>query len=136
MRRIVALVLISLLFGRFWAPPAAATVLQPTPAAQAPSSDKYADKIRAFEEFVRQQMEFDRTPGLTIGFMKDDYVWVKGFGYADLENRAPAKAESAYRLASVMPHARPHLINEAGHFVWLDQPAAFEAALRSFLVPA
>jgi CubicO group peptidase (beta-lactamase class C family) len=46
-------------------------------------------------------MEKNKTPGMTIGFIKDDYVWVKGFGYADLENKTPAKAESAYRFASV-----------------------------------
>ncbi|UCH93408.1 MAG: serine hydrolase, partial [Candidatus Aminicenantes bacterium] len=32
---------------------------------------------------------------------KDDFIWVKGFGYADLENKTLAKAESAYRLASI-----------------------------------
>jgi CubicO group peptidase (beta-lactamase class C family)/tetratricopeptide (TPR) repeat protein len=64
-------------------------------------ADKYADKLRIFEEFVRKQMEKDKIPGLTIGFYKDDYTWVKGFGYADLENKVPAKPESAYRLASV-----------------------------------
>lgn len=46
-------------------------------------------------------MKFDKTPGLTIGFIKDGFVWTKGYGYADLENKVPAKAESAYRLASV-----------------------------------
>jgi len=64
-------------------------------------ADKYADKLRVFEEFVRNQMEENKIPGLTIGFYKDDYTWVNGFGYADLENKAPAKAESAYRLASI-----------------------------------
>lgn len=70
-----------------------------TSAAQ--NADKYADKLRDYEEFVRKQMEKDKIPGLTIGFYIDDYVWVKGFGYADLENKVPAKAESAYRIASV-----------------------------------
>jgi CubicO group peptidase (beta-lactamase class C family) len=74
-------------------------------AAQAPptsqTTDKYAEKLRAFEEFVREQMEKNKIPGLTVGFIKDDYVWVKGFGYADVENKVPAKAESSYRLASV-----------------------------------
>jgi CubicO group peptidase (beta-lactamase class C family) len=73
--------------------------LAQTPAPQA--GDKYADKLRAFEEYVRQQMEKDKIPGLTIGFYKDGYTWVKGFGYADLENKVPAKPESAYRLASI-----------------------------------
>ena len=62
---------------------------------------QYVQATRRFEEFVRKQMALDKTVGLTIGFMKDDFVWVKGFGYADLENMSPAKAESAYRLASV-----------------------------------
>jgi CubicO group peptidase (beta-lactamase class C family)/tetratricopeptide (TPR) repeat protein len=64
-------------------------------------TDKYADRLLIFEEFIRGQMEKDKIPGLTIGFYKDDYTWVKGFGYADLENKVPAKPESAYRLASV-----------------------------------
>ncbi len=64
-------------------------------------ADQYADKLRAYEEFVRKRMEEDKIPGLTIGFYKDDYTWVKGFGYADLENKVPAKPESAYRLASI-----------------------------------
>src|SRR5688572_5447729 len=61
----------------------------------------YAKALQQFDEFARKQMVVDKTVGLTIGFMKDDFVWVKGYGYADLENKSPAKAESAYRLASV-----------------------------------
>lgn len=78
--------------------PLAAQVAQPS---ETKADDQYADKLRAFEEFVRQQMEKNKVPGLTIGFVKDDYMWVKGFGYIDLENHVPAKADSAYRLASV-----------------------------------
>jgi CubicO group peptidase (beta-lactamase class C family) len=70
-------------------------------AAQTQTTDEYADKLRAFEEFVREQMEKNQVPGLTVGFVKDDYVWVKGFGSADLENQTPARADSSYRLASV-----------------------------------
>ena len=46
-------------------------------------------------------MALDKTPGLTIGFWKDGFVWVKGYGYSDLENRVPASPATAYRLASV-----------------------------------
>lgn len=74
---------------------------QVSQSSQKQTTDRYADKLRGFEEFVRQWMEKNKAPGLTIGFIKDDYVWVKGFGFADLENKTPAKAESAYRLASV-----------------------------------
>lgn len=63
--------------------------------------DEYAPKLQLFEEFVKGQMEKDKIPGLTIGFTKNKYTWVKGFGYADLENKVPASAGSVYRLASV-----------------------------------
>ncbi|HET6670713.1 MAG TPA: serine hydrolase [Pyrinomonadaceae bacterium] len=62
---------------------------------------QYENQIRLFDEFARKQMALDKTVGLSIGFIKDDFVWAKGYGYADLENKSPAKAESAYRLASV-----------------------------------
>jgi CubicO group peptidase (beta-lactamase class C family) len=62
---------------------------------------EYAHKLRIYEEFVRQEMERERIPGITIGFVKDGDMWVKGFGYADLENRVPAKMDSSYRLASL-----------------------------------
>jgi CubicO group peptidase (beta-lactamase class C family) len=62
---------------------------------------QYSKAIQQFEQFVAKQMSLDKTVGLTVGFMKDDFVWVKGYGYADLENKSPARAESAYRMASV-----------------------------------
>jgi CubicO group peptidase (beta-lactamase class C family) len=65
------------------------------------TADPYAEQLRAFEEFVAAGIKRDRIPGMTVGFFKDDYTWVKGFGYADLENKVPALPESAYRLASV-----------------------------------
>jgi CubicO group peptidase (beta-lactamase class C family) len=65
------------------------------------SPGPYAKQIQLFEEFVRKQMALDKTVGITIGFMKNDFAWANGYGYADLENKTPAKPESAYRLASV-----------------------------------
>lgn len=61
----------------------------------------YSDAITAFGKFVERQMALDKVPGLSIGFMKDDFIWSKGFGYSDLENMTPAKPENSYRLASV-----------------------------------
>jgi CubicO group peptidase (beta-lactamase class C family) len=68
---------------------------------QTRAGEKYAGAIRAFEEFARDSMPRDRVPGMTVGFALGDYTWAEGFGYADLENRTPAKPESAYRLASI-----------------------------------
>jgi CubicO group peptidase (beta-lactamase class C family) len=86
-----------LLCGAVCAPPPARA--QST-APQQPA-DPYAARLREFEEFAAAAMKRDRIPGMTVGFFKDDYTWVKGFGYADLENKTPAHAESAYRLASI-----------------------------------
>lgn len=61
----------------------------------------YSEAIEAFEKFVAVQMYLDKIPGLSVGFMKDDFIWAKGFGYSDLENRVPAKAENSYRMASI-----------------------------------
>lgn len=59
------------------------------------------EKLRAFEADVRAEMLRSGIPGLTIGFVKDDFVWVRGFGFSDVENHTPATADSAYRYASV-----------------------------------
>jgi CubicO group peptidase (beta-lactamase class C family) len=61
----------------------------------------YAETIRAYEHFVAERMAYDRIPGLSVGFIKDDFRWSRGFGWADVENNVPAKAASAYRLASI-----------------------------------
>jgi CubicO group peptidase (beta-lactamase class C family)/tetratricopeptide (TPR) repeat protein len=69
--------------------------------AQTQDQAKFTEKIKRIEKFVEMQMRSEETVGLTVGFIKDDFVWVKGFGFADLENRLPAKIESSYRMASV-----------------------------------
>lgn len=69
--------------------------------AQTRAADKYAYKLRAFEEFVRVSMKGDRIPGMTVGFTWGEDTRVEGFGFADLEHKVPAKPESAYRLASI-----------------------------------
>jgi CubicO group peptidase (beta-lactamase class C family) len=70
-------------------------------ARQAVSSPPYAEAIGEFEKFAADQMAFDRAPGLSIAFLKEDFIWARGFGYADLENMSPIKPESSFRMASV-----------------------------------
>jgi CubicO group peptidase (beta-lactamase class C family) len=94
-RKSLSLAVVAVLLCGFVRVPAGAQ----TGAARA--ADPYAERLREFEEFVGAAMKRDRIPGMTVGFFKDEYTWVKGFGYADLENRTPAHAESAYRLASI-----------------------------------
>lgn len=98
MRKVLALAAIVLMLVSFCLQPHAVTAVQ---SASVQSANEYEDKLRVFAEFVRAQMAKDKIPGMTIGFAKDDYTWVEGFGYSDLENKIPAKADSAYRLASI-----------------------------------
>ena len=73
-------------------------------AASAPSSAPsaaLAARLMDFDGWAAQRMATQRIPGVTIGFSQGDVEWVKGYGYADLENRVPATARSSYRLASV-----------------------------------
>ena len=100
MRQVTRIVLLALLLQVTNASPfvVLAQIRKPVAAA---SATQYREALTQFDAFVANQMKFDKTPGLTIGFIKDGFVWVKGYGFADLENKVPAKAESAYRLASV-----------------------------------
>ena len=61
----------------------------------------YSEAIKEFEKFVDEQMALDKAPGLSVGFKKGDFIWTKGFGFSDLENKVPAKPENSYRLASI-----------------------------------
>ena len=54
-----------------------------------------------FERRVRATMSAEAIPGMTAGFARGATQWVRGYGYADLENKVPATAISAYRYASV-----------------------------------
>jgi CubicO group peptidase (beta-lactamase class C family) len=79
-------------------------VLQPTlfPQLEKPTGQQpYEQAIRACEQFVTEQMAYDQTPGVSVGFFKDNFTWTRGFGYADLENNVPATPESSYRMASI-----------------------------------
>ena len=82
-----------ILAGRAWTGPPSLP--------QTPLPSAYDPALRAFESFIEERMAFDRVPGMSVALFKDGGFWAKGFGYADLENRVPAAAESSYRLASI-----------------------------------
>jgi CubicO group peptidase (beta-lactamase class C family) len=66
-----------------------------------PQAPAYVAQLPEYEVFVQQWMRENNVPGLTIGFSKDDYTWVKSFGLADVENATPMPIDASYRLASV-----------------------------------
>ena len=76
-------------------------VAQAASASASAPAPALAARLMDFDGWAAQRMGTQRIPGLTVGFSQGDVEWVKGYGYADLENRVPATAESSYRLASV-----------------------------------
>lgn len=55
----------------------------------------------AFERLVAKHMQRSDVPALTLGYAKAGQLWLSAFGKADVENAIPARADSAYRYASV-----------------------------------
>jgi CubicO group peptidase (beta-lactamase class C family) len=70
-------------------------------AAAGQDSSQYKEAIEQFEAFVQKQMKADHVVGMAVGFMKGDYTWTKGFGYADLENKTAMTAQGSFRMASI-----------------------------------
>ncbi|HVE55347.1 MAG TPA: serine hydrolase [Pyrinomonadaceae bacterium] len=96
MKRFAAFFVIVFLFGQ-----TALLSVRPAFAQNSSTQTLSQAQFKEFEDFVAKQMATDKVPGLSIGFMKGEEIWAKGFGFADLENKIPARAESMYRLASV-----------------------------------
>ncbi len=66
-----------------------------------PSSDD-KKRLERFEKEVDDLRNRLKIPGLSAVIVKDQKVlWVKGFGFADLENRTPATPDTLYSIASV-----------------------------------
>ena len=61
----------------------------------------FSQRVARVGEFVRQQMQRDQIPGVSLGIQWGDSVWTGGFGVADVENQVPATAQTSYRIASV-----------------------------------
>lgn len=56
---------------------------------------------RLFESWLRGQMSSRNLPGMVIGVVSDqELIWVKAFGYADLDKRVSMTPETKFRMAS------------------------------------
>jgi CubicO group peptidase (beta-lactamase class C family) len=59
----------------------------------------HADRI---DDLVRAEMKARGVPGLTIAILRDGRpIKIKGYGFANLEHKVPAKAETIYQSGSV-----------------------------------
>ena len=69
---------------------AAAIPLLALDAAQAAAAPISNPVLAGFERQVRATMAAQAIPGMTAGFARGAMQWVRGYGFADLENKVPA----------------------------------------------
>lgn len=101
--------------------------------AEAPAPTRYAPAIDFARMLVQAMMEEGGTPGMSVAVGIDgEIVWSEGFGFADVENRAPVWDETKFRIGSVsksMTAAAVGLLYEQG---LLDLDAPVQQYVSSF----
>ena len=60
------------------------------------------EKLAQFEEYLADMQRELAIPGMSVAIVKDqELIWSRGFGYADVEARRPATADTPYEIASL-----------------------------------
>jgi serine beta-lactamase-like protein LACTB len=81
-----------------------ATILLNTALAQTPATNHEFSpaKRTRIESAVAKFMASTHVPGVSVGIVENgEFEWAAGFGFADLENNAPASEHTLYRLGSI-----------------------------------
>ena len=113
----------------------------PAPLVEHPEVRSAIDLLEAWIEAQRVAREL---PGMSIGIVHDQaLVWSRGFGWADLERREPATADTLYRIGSItklFTATALLILRDAGklrlddpltaHLPWLQMKAAVADAGR------
>lgn len=72
------------------------------PPSQAQDHSISSEKRAQIEAAVSKFMASTHVPGLSVAVVENgEYEWGSGFGFADLENNAPASEHTLFRLASI-----------------------------------
>jgi CubicO group peptidase (beta-lactamase class C family) len=63
---------------------------------------RFQERLARFEKQTEELRDLLKIPGMSVAIVKDQKVsWAKGFGFADYENRIPAKPDTLFHCASV-----------------------------------
>ena len=74
----------------------------PTAAVAAPSETEIEPVKRAVTALIEDERESEHIPGLSLALVDEHgIVWAAGFGYADVEKRVPARAETIYPVGAL-----------------------------------
>ena len=62
----------------------------------------FKEPIAVIDTWIEAQLAFENIPGVSVAIIKDQQlVWSKGYGYADVENKVPMKAETICSICSI-----------------------------------
>jgi CubicO group peptidase (beta-lactamase class C family) len=96
----------------------------PSTVADAPA-ERYAGAVEKARSLARTQLVQENLPGLSVAVAIDgDIVWAEGFGFADVERRAPVTPRTRFRTGSVsktLTAAAVALLHDRGR-IDLDAP--------------
>jgi tetratricopeptide (TPR) repeat protein len=62
----------------------------------------YKQKLEEYEKNVNILMDIDKIPGLSVAFVKGDFVWSKGFGKIDVENEVEITSEALFQNSTLL----------------------------------
>ena len=66
------------------------------------SDPRFMQSISLLEAWIDAKLAYDKIPGISLGFVVDqDLVWRKGYGYADVQRKAPATPKTLYSICSI-----------------------------------
>src|SRR5580765_2848531 len=88
-------------------------------------TERYAAAIAESRRLAHALLLQDNLPGLSVAVSRNgEIVWTEGFGWADVEDRAPVSPRTQFRLGSVsktLTAAAVALLYERGR-INLDAP--------------
>jgi CubicO group peptidase (beta-lactamase class C family) len=62
----------------------------------------FKEPIAVIDTWIEAQLAYENIPGVSVAIIKDQQlVWSKGYGYADVENKVPMKAETICSICSI-----------------------------------
>jgi CubicO group peptidase (beta-lactamase class C family) len=63
---------------------------------------RFVQAVGLLEAWIDAKLAYEKIPGISLGFVVDqDFVWSKGFGFADLRRREPATPRTIYSICSI-----------------------------------
>jgi len=68
----------------------------------AQAENRYDNELALVESWIASQRMYDNVPGLSLAIALDqELAWSGGFGYADIDLKTPAKADTIYGICSI-----------------------------------